>query len=53
MASKLLLSLLDEAKSMETIRSMRWPDGVRCPKCNSEEGIWSLLRGNSFEHTGG
>jgi transposase-like protein len=36
MASKLLLSLLDEAKSMETIRSMRWPNGVRCPKCNSE-----------------
>ncbi|MEW5801244.1 MAG: IS1595 family transposase [bacterium] len=36
MASKLLLMLLDEAKCVETIRSMRWPEGVCCPRCNSK-----------------
>jgi transposase-like protein len=36
MASKLLLSLIDVARFLETIRTMRWPEGVRCPKCNSE-----------------
>jgi transposase-like protein len=36
MASKLLLSLLDVAKCIEMVRSMRWPQGVRCPKCGSE-----------------
>jgi transposase-like protein len=36
MASKLLLILLDEAKCVKTIRAMRWPEGVCCPRCNSK-----------------
>jgi transposase-like protein len=30
-------ALIDDAKCFETIRAMRWPDGVRCPECNSAE----------------
>ena len=29
-------SLIDDAKCFETIRTMRWPDGVRCPECGSD-----------------
>ncbi len=31
--------LIDDAKCDETVRSMRWPDGVRCPHCSSESVI--------------
>ncbi len=27
--------LIDDAKCFETIRAMRWPDGVACPNCSS------------------
>jgi transposase-like protein len=27
--------LIDDAKCFETIRSMRWPEGVACPHCSS------------------
>jgi DNA-directed RNA polymerase subunit RPC12/RpoP len=30
-----LQALIDEAKCFETVRGMRWPDGVRCPECDS------------------
>jgi transposase-like protein len=30
-----LSGLLDEAKCGELIRQQRWPDGVRCPSCDS------------------
>lgn len=32
-------SLIDEAKCYFTIRAIRWPEGVRCSKCNSEQVI--------------
>ena len=25
--------LIDDAKCYEVVRELRWPDGVRCPKC--------------------
>jgi transposase-like protein len=28
-------SLIDDAKCFETVRTLRWPDGVSCPHCNS------------------
>ena len=28
--------LIDDAKCYQTIRDMRWPDGVTCPHCSSE-----------------
>jgi transposase-like protein len=28
-------ALIDDAKCFETIRGMRWPEGVRCPECDS------------------
>ena len=34
-----LVKLLDEAKCYETVRKLRWPEGVRCPKCTSEQVI--------------
>ena len=27
--------LIEDAKCYETVRSMRWPDGVSCPHCSS------------------
>lgn len=30
-------SLIDDAKCFETVRSLRWPDGVQCPNCESPE----------------
>lgn len=29
--------LLDNSKCFEHIRTLRWPGGVRCPHCNSEQ----------------
>ena len=31
--------LFDDAKCYLTIREMRWPDGVSCPRCSSESVI--------------
>jgi transposase-like protein len=30
-------SLIDDAKCFATVRALRWPDGVRCPTCDSAE----------------
>ena len=30
-------ALIDDAKCFETVRALRWPDGVRCPTCDSSE----------------
>ena len=30
-------ALIDDAKCFETVRAMRWPDGVRCPGCGGAE----------------
>jgi hypothetical protein len=30
-------ALIDNAKCFAAVRSMRWPDGVRCPECGSAE----------------
>ena len=32
-----LTSLIDEKKCYETVRELRWPDGVSCPHCRSKE----------------
>src|SRR5512142_2421585 len=31
--------LIDDAKCYETVRTMRWPDGVTCPHCASDSVI--------------
>ncbi len=30
-------SLIDDAKCFETVRALRWPNGVCCPRCESFE----------------
>lgn len=30
-------SLIDDAKCYETVRELRWAEGVRCPHCGSAE----------------
>ncbi len=30
-----LQNLLDDAKCYETVRQLRWPGGVRCPRCDA------------------
>jgi transposase-like protein len=32
-------ALIDDAKCYDMVRSLRWPDGVRCPDCDSAEVI--------------
>lgn len=29
--------LIDDAKCYAVVRNLRWPDGVKCPECNSTE----------------
>jgi transposase-like protein len=31
--------LFDDAKCYQTIREMRWPDGVTCPHCSSDSAL--------------
>jgi len=31
--------LFDDAKCYQTVREMRWPDGVTCPQCSSDSVI--------------
>jgi len=31
-----LQNLIDDAKCYETVRQLRWPEGVSCPKCDSK-----------------
>jgi len=31
-----ILGIIDDAKCYEMIRRLRWPDGVRCPHCDSD-----------------
>jgi len=31
--------LIDDAKCFRTVREMRWPDGVKCPFCSSNDVI--------------
>ena len=26
-------NLIDDVKGFETVRALRWPDGVSCPQC--------------------
>jgi transposase-like protein len=32
-------SLIDNAKCYETVRTIRWPDGVKCPHCGAADII--------------
>jgi transposase-like protein len=32
-------NLIDDAKCYETVREMRWPEGVKCPHCDSKSII--------------
>ena len=32
-----ILNLIDDAKCFETVRAMRWPQGVACPHCHSPQ----------------
>jgi transposase-like protein len=34
-----LQSLIDDAKCYETVRHIRWPEGVSCPKCDSKRVV--------------
>ena len=31
--------LIDDAKCFQTVREMRWPDGVSCPHCSANSVI--------------
>jgi transposase-like protein len=34
-----LQTLIDENKCYETLRQLRWPEGVSCPKCSSQDVV--------------
>lgn len=34
-----LPNLIDDAKCFQTVRELRWPDGVACPHCTSKEVV--------------
>ena len=35
-----LQKLIDDAKCYETVRELRWPEGVCCPHCDSTGVSW-------------
>jgi Transposase zinc-ribbon domain len=37
-----LSGLLDDAKCFAFVRQRRWPEGVRCPSCDTEAVIRSM-----------
>jgi transposase-like protein len=34
-----ILAIVDDAKCYEVVRSLRWPEGVRCPHCDSDHVV--------------
>ncbi len=32
-------NLIDDAQCYQTVRELRWPDGVECPSCESKQVI--------------
>ena len=35
----IIQDLIDDAQCFETVRTMRWPDGIPCPHCSSDSVI--------------
>jgi transposase-like protein len=35
----IIQALLDDVRCYDTVRSLRWPSGVRCPDCDSDQVI--------------
>ena len=31
-----IMNLIDEAQCYQTVRELRWPDGITCPSCQSK-----------------
>jgi len=44
-----LQNLIDDAKCYETVRELRWPEGVRCPHCESAQ-VTKQGRDTTQEH---
>ena len=34
-----ITNLIDEVQCDQTVRELRWPDGIACPSCQSKQGI--------------
>ena len=34
-----IMNLIDEAQCYQTVRELRWPDGIACPSCQSKHVI--------------
>ena len=34
-----ITKLIDEVQCYQTVRELRWPDGIICPSCQSKEVI--------------
>lgn len=37
MTTLYIKNLIDDRKCYETIRQLRWPDGIKCPACSSSD----------------
>ena len=47
--------LIDDAKCYEVVRDLRWPNGVHCPNCNTDNlarsigaGAGLIFKGSGF-----
>ena len=34
-----ITKLIDDVQCYQTVRELRWPDGVQCPSCESQQVI--------------
>ena len=44
-----ILGIIDDAKCYEVVRHLRWPEGVRCPHCDSD-GVVKQGRDETESH---
>jgi hypothetical protein len=44
-----ILGITGDAKCYELVRQLRWPDGVRCPHCDSGA---TVKQGRSVQRSG-
>lgn len=46
----LKIAKMDEPEAREMLESIRWPDGIICPKCGSDKGAYKLQSKPESKH---
>ena len=44
-----ITKLIDDVQCYQTVRELRWPDGVQCPSCESQPDSYPQSRERKVE----